>query len=95
MEPTGTLAARLDLPAQPSEKSLLQLALTLVRLLHELLERQAIRRMEAGTLDATEIEQVGTALYLQAQELEKLRKQLGLRREDLNLDLGPLGKLFD
>jgi hypothetical protein len=70
-----------------------QLVLALVKFLHELLERQAVRRMEAGTLTDAEIERLGVALMKQAEALERLRKEFGLDEEDLNLDLGPLGKL--
>ena len=71
-----------------------QLVLTLVKLLHELLERQAIRRIEAGSLSDQQIERLGLTLMRQAQEIERLRKEFGLEEEDLNLDLGPLGKLL-
>ncbi len=71
-----------------------QLVLTLVKLLHELLERQAIRRMEAGSLSGPQIERLGLTLMRQAQEIERLRTEFGLEEEDLNLDLGPLGKLL-
>ena len=71
-----------------------QLVLTLIKLLHELLERQAIRRMEAGSLSAPQIERLGLTLMGQAQEIERLRAEFGLQEEDLNLDLGPLGRLL-
>jgi hypothetical protein len=71
-----------------------QLVLTLVKLLHELLEKQAIRRMEGGSLRDDEIERLGTALMRQAEEIERLRREFGLEEEDLDLDLGPLGKLL-
>ncbi|MEM7583326.1 MAG: gas vesicle protein K [Acidobacteriota bacterium] len=75
------------------DRGLTQLVLTLVRLIHELLERQAIQRLEAGTLSDDEIERVGSALQAQAQELHRLCETLDLKLEDLNLDLGPLGHL--
>jgi hypothetical protein len=71
-----------------------QLVLTLVKLLHELLERQAIRRIDAGSLSKAEIERLGLTLMRQAQQIERLRKEFGLEEEDLNLDLGPLGRLL-
>jgi hypothetical protein len=71
-----------------------QLVLTLVKLLHELLEKQAIRRMESGSLTENQIERLGLTLMRQAQEIERLRKEFGLEEEDLNIDLGPLGKLL-
>lgn len=85
---------RLNLNQDSVKNGLGQLVLTLVKLLHELLERQAVRRMEAGTLTDSEIERLGTTLMMQAQEIERLRAEFGLDEEDLNLDLGPLGKLL-
>jgi len=87
-------AGRLNLDQETVKNGLGQLVLTLVKLLHELLERQAIRRMEAGSLSDAEIERLGLTLMRQSEEIERLRKQFGLDTEDLNLDLGPLGKLL-
>ena len=87
-------SARLNLDADKTKNGLGQLVLTLVRLLHELLERQAIRRVEAGSLSGPQIERLGRALMQQSQEIERLRKEFGLEEEDLNLDLGPLGRLL-
>ena len=86
--------ARLNLDAEKIKNGLGQLVLTLVNLLHELMERQAIRRIEAGSLSDQQIERLGWTLMRQAQEIERLRKEFGLEDEDLNLDLGPLGKLL-
>jgi hypothetical protein len=86
--------ARLNLDANNTKNGLGQLVLTLVKLLHELLERQAIRRVEAGSLSDQQIERLGWTLMRQAQEIERLRKEFGLEEDDLNLDLGPLGKLL-
>jgi len=85
---------RLNLDQEKVKNGLGQLVLTVVKLLHELLERQAIRRMEAGSLTDSEIEALGVTLMMQAQEIERLRKEFGLEEEDLNLDLGPLGKVL-
>ena len=87
-------AGRLDLDPDKVKNGLGQLVLTLVKLLHELLERQAIRRIEAGSLDDDEIERLGFTLMRQAEEIETLRKAFGLDEDDLNIDLGPLGKLL-
>ncbi|QRN94921.1 gas vesicle protein K [Archangium violaceum] len=87
-------ARRLSLDEGTLKNGLGQLVLTLVKLLHELLEKQAIRRMEGNTLSDEEIERLGTALMRQAEEIERLRVEFGLTEEDLNLDLGPLGKLL-
>ena len=85
---------RLNLDPDSVKNGLGQLVLTLVKLLHELLERQAIRRIDAGSLDEGQIERLGLTLMRQAEEIERLRKEFGLDEEDLNLDLGPLGKLL-
>jgi hypothetical protein len=73
---------------------LAQLVLTVVKLLHELLEKQAIRRIDAGNLTDAEIERLGITLMRQAEVLTKVAQEFGLEDEDLNLDLGPLGKLL-
>jgi gas vesicle protein GvpK len=85
---------RLSLDESKVKNGLGQLVLTLVKLLHELLEKQAIRRMEGGSLSDDEMERLGMALMRQAEEIERLRVEFGLTEEDLNLDLGPLGKLL-
>ena len=87
-------AGRLNLDQDKVKNGLGQLVLTLVKLLHELLERQAIRRIDGGSLSDAEIERLGMTLMRQAQEIERLRKEFGLEEKDLNLDLGPLGKLM-
>jgi len=71
-----------------------QLVLTLIKLLHEVLERQALRRIDAGSLTEEQIERLGLTLMRQAEEIDRLRKEFGLEEQDLNLDLGPLGTLF-
>ncbi|HVA01096.1 MAG TPA: gas vesicle protein K [Terriglobia bacterium] len=87
-------SARLDLDENNTKNGLGQLVLTLVKLLHELLERQAIRRIEAGSLSDQQIERLGLTLMRQGQEIERLRDEFGLQEDDLNLDLGPLGKVL-
>lgn len=87
-------SARLNLDPDDVKNGLAQLVLTLVKFLHELLEKQAIRRMDAGTLTDEEIERLGVALMKQAEEIERIRGEFGLSEEDLNLDLGPLGRLM-
>ncbi|OHB82030.1 MAG: gas vesicle protein GvpK [Planctomycetes bacterium RBG_16_64_12] len=72
---------------------LAQLVLALVELLRELLERQALRRIDAGSLREGEIERVGETFLRLAEEIEKLKEYFGFTDEDLNLSLGPLGKL--
>ena len=86
--------ARLNLDPDRLKNGLGQLVLTLVKLLHELLERQALRRIDAGSLTEEQIERLGLTLMGQAEEIDRLRQEFGLEEDDLNLDLGPLGRLF-
>ena len=74
-------------------RSVAKLVLTLVEFIRQILERQAIRRMEAETLTAEETEAVGLALMRLEETVRDLGAQFGLRPEDLHLDLGPLGKV--
>ena len=81
--------------ADPDEvrRSVLKLVLTLVEFVRQLLERQAIRRMEGGTMTDAETEAVGLALMRLEETIRELAAQFGLEPGDLNLDLGPIGKL--
>ncbi|HUR33657.1 MAG TPA: gas vesicle protein K [Vicinamibacterales bacterium] len=72
------------------QKSVAQLVLTIVEFLRKLMERQAVRRMEAGTLTDAEIEAVGLALMRLEETVRELAARFGLTPEDLNLDLGPI-----
>jgi hypothetical protein len=76
------------------QKSVAQLVLTLVEFLRRLMERQAIRRMEAKTLTRKEVEAVGTALMRLEETIRDIGARFGLSPEDLNLDLGPVGRLM-
>ena len=82
--------------ANPDEvrRAVLKLVLTLVELIRQLLERQAIRRMEAGTLTGDETEAVGLALMRLQETVLDLAKQFDIDPSELNLDLGPVGKLL-
>jgi hypothetical protein len=82
--------------ADPDEvrRSVGKLVLTLVEFIRQILERQAIRRMEAQTLSADQTESVGLALMRLEETIRDLSDQFGLDPEDLNLNLGPLGKLM-
>ena len=82
--------------ANPDEvrRGVMKLVLTLVELIRQLLERQAIRRMEADTLTAQETEDVGLALMRLDETIRELAEQFDLDPDDLNLDLGPIGKLI-
>lgn len=82
--------------AEPEDvrRSVGKLVLTLVEFIRQLLERQAIRRMEAGTLTPEETEAVGLALMRLEETVRYVGEQFGLAPEDLNLDLGPVGRLI-
>jgi len=75
-------------------RSVLKLVLTLVELIRQLLERQAIRRMEGGTLSDEETESVGLALMKLQDTITELAAQFDISPDELNLDLGPVGKLL-
>ena len=95
--------AHLDLPAlsrrvaadpENVEKGLAQLVLTIIELLRQLMEKQALRRMEGGTLTDEEIERLGETFMKLAQRMDELKAEFGLEDRDLNLNLGPLGDLL-
>jgi len=75
-------------------RSVVKLVLTLVEFIRQLLERQAIRRMDAGTLTAEQTEAVGLALMRLEETVRDLGAQFGIAAEDLTLDLGPVGRLL-
>ncbi|SCE17301.1 Gas vesicle protein K [Streptomyces sp. SolWspMP-sol7th] len=91
---TGKPPATLDLDPAAVGRDLAALVLTVVELLRQLMERQAVRRFDAGDLTGEQEEAVGTALMLLDERMTDLCARHGLRREDLNLDLGPLGTLL-
>lgn len=76
------------------QRSVIQLVLTLVEFIRKLMERQAIRRLEARTLTKQETENVGLALMRLENTIRDIARQFDLQPEDLNLDLGPVGKLM-
>ena len=86
--------ARVDLDSDKVGKDLVTLVLTVVELLRQLMERQAIRRIDQGDLTDEQTEEIGTTLMLLEQRMTELCEQHGVRPEDLNLDLGPLGTLL-
>ena len=88
------LPARVNADPHNVERGLARLVLTLIELLRQLMERQAIRRMEGGSLTDDEIERLGQTFMKLGQRMEELKKSFGLEGEELNLDLGPLGKLL-
>lgn len=85
---------RINSEPESVERGLVSLVLTLVELLRQLMERQAIRRVDSGDLSDEQIERIGTTLMLLEEKMDELREHFGLRPEDLNIDLGPLGPLL-
>jgi len=85
---------RLDIDPEKVERGLAKLVLTIVELLRRLMESQAVRRMDQGTLTDEESERLGQAFSLLEARMEDLKKVFGLEDEELNLDLGPIGKLL-
>jgi len=86
---------RIDCNQESIEQGLAKLVLGLIELLRQLLERQAIRRMEGGALSDEQVEDMGLALMKLEEKIREVAQQFGLKPEDLNLDLGPLGKLLE
>ena len=86
---------RVDCTPETIEQGLAKLVLTLVELLRRLMERQAIRRLDGGSLSEQQVEEMGQALMKLEQKIHELTGAFGLKPEDLNLDLGPLGRLLD
>lgn len=91
--PTGR-PRRIDGDEDDVARGLAQLVLTLVELLRQLMERQAVRRVEAGDLDDGTIERLGRALIALERQMDELKATFGFTDADLNLDLGPLGRLL-
>ena len=85
---------RWNADADDVQRSVAQLVLTLVEFIRRLLERQAVRRMEAGTLTNQQIEDIGRALMKLEETVVDIAAKFGILPEDLNLDLGPAGKLM-
>jgi hypothetical protein len=88
-----TLPPRLDADPDKMENGLAKLVLTLIEVLRKVLEHQAVRRMEGGNLSAEEIERLGVALLRLNDRMQEMKGVFGLADEDLQIDLGPLGKL--
>lgn len=85
---------RIDANPENVERSLVALVLTLVETLRQLMERQAVRRLDAQDLTDDQIERIGATLMALEERMAELREHFGLKPEDLNIDLGPLGKLL-
>ncbi|MEV4255943.1 gas vesicle protein K [Spirillospora sp. NPDC049652] len=87
-------AQRIEADPESVERDLVKLVLTLVELIRQLMERQALRRVEEGSLTDDQTEKLGTALMRLEEAMAHLREHFDLTPEDLNLDLGPLGTLL-
>ena len=85
---------RVNADPERVEKGLAQLVLTLVELLRQLMERQALRRMEQGNLTDEQIERLGQTFMKLERRMEELKAEFELEDSDLNLNLGPLGDLL-
>lgn len=88
------LSRRINADPEGVERGLAQLVLTIVELLRQLMERQALRRVDAGGLSDEQVERLGQTLMLLAERMDELKREFGLDDRDLNLDLGPLGRLL-
>jgi uncharacterized protein Yka (UPF0111/DUF47 family) len=93
-EVAPSLPARLDATPDDIEAGVGQLVLTLVEFVRQVLEHQAVRRMEGGSLTDEETERLGLALMRLEERLDDIREAFGLEPGDLNIDLGPLGRLL-
>lgn len=93
-EVAPALPARLDASPEDIEAGVGKLVLTLVEFIRQVLEHQAVRRMEGGSLDEDEMERLGLALMRLEERLDEIRETFGIERDDLNIDLGPLGRLL-
>ncbi len=94
-QPTRSIGGhRLDADPESLERGLAQLVLTIVELLRQLMERQALRRIDGGGLSEQQVEDLGRTFMELDKRMAELREVFGLTAEDLNLDLGPLGRLL-
>ena len=89
------LTRRVNADPERVEKGLAQLVLTVVELLRQLMERQALRRIEGGSLDDEQIERLGLTLMRLEERMEELKQEFEFEDGDLNINLGPLGDLVD
>jgi hypothetical protein len=88
------MTGRVEVDRDGVEKGLASLVLTIVELLRQLMERQALRRVDQGDLTDEQVDRIGTTLMALEEQMNRLREHFGLSPEDLNLDLGPLGTLL-
>ncbi len=91
--PRPKLPHRINLEPEKVERGLTQLVLSVVELVRRLMEKQALRRIEGGSLSAEQVERLGTTLMRLEAQMEELKDHFEI--ESLNIDLGPLGNLFE
>ena len=90
-----SLPRRLETDSDSVQRDLMKLVLTIIELVRQLMERQAIRRVDEGDLTDDQVEELGVGLMRLEEAMLQLREQFDLTAEDLNLDLGPLGTLLE
>jgi hypothetical protein len=95
MSESYSLPRRLETDSESVQRDLMKLVLAIVELVRQLMERQAIRRVDEGDLSDDQVEDLGLGLMRLEEAMTQLREQFDLTAEDLNLDLGPLGTLFE
>jgi Gas vesicle protein K len=88
------LDRRLEVDSDSVERGLAALVLTIIELIRQLMERQALRRVDVGDLTDDQVERIGRTLMALEEQMVVLREHFHLEPEDLNLDLGPLGSLL-
>jgi gas vesicle protein GvpK len=88
------LPRRMETDAESVERDLMKLVLTIVELVRQLMEAQAIRRVDEGDLSDQQVEELGLGLMKLEEAMERLKSQYDLTSSDLNIDLGPLGPLL-
>lgn len=93
-EPGRRLHGRLETDAEEVQRDLVRLVLTLIELVRQLMERQALRRVDTGDLPEDKVEELGLALMRLDEAMKELQERFDIDARDLNLDLGPLGPLL-
>lgn len=94
LEPARLLPQRLETDAESVERDLLRLVLTIIELIRQLMEKQALRRVDEGDLTPEQVEGLGAGLMHLEAAMEDLKERYNLTTADLNIDLGPLGSLL-
>ncbi|HWJ80796.1 MAG TPA: gas vesicle protein K [Nocardioides sp.] len=93
-ERRSVLAQRMETDPESVERDLLKLVLTIVELVRQLMEKQALRRVDEGDLTDEQVESLGLGLMHLEQAMDDLKARYDLTTADLNIDLGPLGTLL-